>query len=119
MFGLSKPTGTAETLVVDAKLPVGRCPQCQAIEVCAVLDIKSWAISADGTKVVETHIGHRYACQRCPCIYSVVPSGVFRHHRQSSPITPEVAVPIDSEPPAANEMPPHPQRPMPKARPRV
>lgn len=100
--------------------PAGRCPQCSAIEAAAVLSIKSWAISLDGKSVIETVIGNRYACQRCPCIYSVSPTGVFRHHRQSSPLTPEVRAPVDDEPQTNGaDIPPHVQRPIPKDRPRV
>jgi len=87
----------------------------------AVLNIVSWSITNDVPPIVTEHvIGHRYACQRCPHIYSVSPAGTFDHHCQSSPLTPEVpAPPIESEPPTNGVLPPGYERPVPKARPRV
>ena len=122
MFGRSKPMATPKD-----ELPSGpaipptpvRCPKCSAIEAIPVCNIKSYALGAGG-QVLEDHIGFRVACQRCECIYSIVPTGVFRHHRQSSPLTPEVgAPPIETDPAPTGELPPHAQRPVPRERPRV
>jgi len=65
---------------------LGRCPDCGAVEGVRVLSIVGWRLSRG--KVVSEEIGARFACQRCPCIYSVGPSGVFRQNYASFPLTP-------------------------------
>jgi len=67
---------------------VVRCPQCQSTEALNLYTITR-TVLRDG-QVVSMPDGCRRACQRCPCVYSVSCTGVFRHDLRSLPHTPEV-----------------------------
>jgi len=64
-----------------------RCPQCQSTEALNLYTITR-SVLRDG-EVVSMPDGARRACQRCPCVYSVSSTGVFRHDLRSLPHTPE------------------------------
>lgn len=97
-----------------------RCPTCSNVEAVPALNIKSYGIAVDGT-VVESQIGYRVCCQSCSTVYSIGPRGVFRHHRDSLPLTDEVRRAPDEKlaAEANGTEPPAFQRPRPRSRPPV
>ena len=66
-----------------------RCPQCQSSEALNLYTITRTVLRAG--QVVSMPDGARRACQRCPCVYSVSSTGVFRHDLRSLPHTPEAS----------------------------
>lgn len=109
MWDFWKRTVTANTM---GKTATVRCPRCSGIEAVPVVNIKSYAIG-NGGEVVEKTIGYRVACQRCECVYSVVPTGVFHHSARSLPLTPEAPRHVEQdpdEPPISMPMRPSPRR---------
>lgn len=94
-----------------------RCPRCQSVEAVRVATLVSALVDEDGN-IGDQLEGYRYACQRCPCVYSFSATGVFAQNSRSQPLTPEVP-PSYEDVDQAPEGPPPPQRPLPKSRPRV
>jgi len=64
---------------------VARCPDCKGT-VAIGLSTLSTGVVRDG-KALCVPVGDRYACQTCPCIYSVGTEGVFRQDPGSFPQT--------------------------------
>jgi len=64
---------------------VARCPDCKGT-VAIGLSTLSTGVIRDG-RALCVPVGDRYACQTCPCIYSVGPEGVFRQDPMSFPQT--------------------------------
>ena len=94
-----------------------RCPDCQAAGGVSLVIIRT-PVNRDG-QLISIPTGDRMACQRCPCVYSVDASGVFRHHPGSLPYTggatPQIAAQAPPRPPDD----PGPDQPLPRAKPRL
>jgi len=72
---------------------IALCPDCSSEGPhCSITTLRTAVIRQ--RRVVSWESGERFACQRCPCVFSVGPQGVFRHSRQSLPYTPEVPPPL-------------------------
>lgn len=89
------------------------CPDCGSNRPAAsILLLRNWVRRA-GT-IVGLVTGERVACQDCPCVYSIGPAGIFRHSRQSLPITPQApqnAPTRPEEPLEERPLPPMPLKP--------
>ncbi len=92
------------------------CPDCQdEAPGYAMLPLHSFGWDDKG-KVVAIIDGYRVGCQKCPCIYSVGPTGTFRQDRGSFPLTPrsqpQIASPENSPEPQPQGLPRAKERPM-------
>lgn len=98
---------------------VVRCPKCQAIGGVSLLVIRADVIRADPVpRIVSIPYGDRMACQRCPHVYSVDPTGVFDHNPRSLPY-PTEAPHVPGVAPPAPDPDNSPEPPMFKTRPRL
>jgi len=123
LFGPTSSVSTAaepsRILTTDRSV---RCPECHSDQPAFEMLLLRDVALRDGVGVVDVISGKRLACQQCPCIYSVGPHGVFRHHHASQPYprAPDRAVEKSA---SQSDAPPIPERApilrMPLERPRV